>query len=101
MTEYTSFEVSKRLEEAGFADKDAAHELGNLDSKGDETWASSYGTDTLLVWLLERGIIERIVGNREHVSVTYSLDTSPGVMINCLAHLPDAFAEVIIEVLTA
>ena len=106
MSDFTSFDVSKRLEEAGFVDKDAAHELSNLDGKGNETWCDSYRSDTLITWLTDRGywvkiypkVGEDCIAAAGNYPVRFhGKDQATGHGENT----PDALAEVIMQVMRA
>lgn len=98
MTEYTSLEISKRLRDANFRiGGDTTHwEAGvKFTDPGENMWR--YRSDTLLAWLLKKGI-GVYIDKKGDTYYIYDFDaTSTDSYI--AASLPDVLAEVVLNVL--
>jgi hypothetical protein len=97
MTKYTSLDISKRLKAAGFHIKgDSIHWEPGIkftDSGGN---IRRYRADTLLEWLLERGV--GVYLDREN-GVDYVYPYGADAHSITASSLPDALGEIVLEVL--
>jgi hypothetical protein len=117
MTDYTSFEVSKRLDETGFSEPTNAIYAKGLWGEGKDDWklsienmesmhkkkmyvVAAYRVDTLFAWLLERGFFDYIMKNvSNEIAITFTHSKFlTGDVGGKGKTLSDALAEIILKV---